>query len=240
MARRVLVTAHRGSSGAAPENTLAAIRRAIDDGADYCELDVQELRDGTIALFHDGDLQRIANDPRQVCDLTLEEARELDVGRWFGEEFRGERIPTLAEAMELVRGKMKLHLELKYHGAERDFERRVIEVIRENDFAQQCVVASLNDDALLRIHEMAPELSLGQVVGNARVKIRARILDFLSMSTRWVKPGRIQRNREAGLGTWVWTVNDEDRMFKMIEYGVDGIITDEPARLRAILGGSAS
>ena len=99
----VKVTAHRGSSARAPENTLSAVRQAITDGADFAEIDVQTTADGELVVLHDGDLMRMAGDSRRLRDLTLSQAKELDVGKKFNAEFLGERIPTLAEVIRLSR-----------------------------------------------------------------------------------------------------------------------------------------
>src|SRR5262249_52464607 len=111
---RVLVTAHRGNAHAAPENTLAAIRKAIESGADYAEVDVQRTADGVVVLLHDRDLKRVAGDSRRLDTLTHAEVRKLDVGSWFDPSFAGERVPTLAEVIELAGGRMKLNIELKF------------------------------------------------------------------------------------------------------------------------------
>src|SRR5262249_28283883 len=93
----VQVTAHRGHSRAAPENTLAAVRRAIESGADYAEVDVQLTADGVAVLLHDRDLKRVAGDPRRIDEVTFGEVRTLDVGGWFDPSFAGERVPALTE-----------------------------------------------------------------------------------------------------------------------------------------------
>jgi len=233
MARPVQVTAHRGSSRAAPENTLAAIGRAIDDGADGCEIDLQELRDGTIIVFHDPDLARIAGDPRRVGDLTREDLRGLDVGSWFGPEFRDARIPTLEQVLDLARGRLRLNLELKVHGGERHFEERVVALVRRAGFGERCVITSIEAGCLRRVRALAPELRIGPVVTEAAEP--AEGFDLESLQANLATAARIGANRAAGRETHVWTVNDPGEMRRLIELGVDGIITDEPALLRAVV-----
>ncbi|MCU0789231.1 MAG: glycerophosphodiester phosphodiesterase, partial [Verrucomicrobia bacterium] len=109
------ITAHRGFSARAPENTMAAMQAAIDVGCDYIELDVQTCADGTVVVIHDGDLLRVAGDSRRVQDLTIAELRQVDVGRPFSAQFTGEHIPTLAEVIRRVRGRVKLNIELKFN-----------------------------------------------------------------------------------------------------------------------------
>src|SRR5262249_23806418 len=130
----VQVTAHRGHSRAAPENTLSAIRKAIASGADYAEVDVQQTADGVVVLLHDSDLKRWAGDPRRVGELPFDEVRKLDVGNWFGPAFVGERVPTLAEVIGLYRGRIKLNVELKVYGPDQRLALEVARLLREHDF----------------------------------------------------------------------------------------------------------
>ena len=127
-----------------PENTLSAFEAAIEVGADFAELDVQETSDGVVVVLHDRDLMRMAGDPRRISDITFAEARKLDLGRRFSPEFAGERIPTLAEVIALARGKIKLQIELKYYGKDRGLAAKVAELIRREDFEDQCEVTSLD------------------------------------------------------------------------------------------------
>jgi glycerophosphoryl diester phosphodiesterase len=107
------IIAHRGASGAAPENTLAAFERAIADGADWIELDVQENADGDVVVHHDSDFMKQAGVPLKVWDATAEELSDVDVGSWFAPEFSQERVPTLHDALGLARGKVGVFIELK-------------------------------------------------------------------------------------------------------------------------------
>jgi glycerophosphoryl diester phosphodiesterase len=233
--RAVRVTAHRGSSRAAPENSLAAIRQALADGADFCEIDVQEMKDGTIVLIHDTDLMRIANSPRRIADLDYDEVRDLDAGSWFDPKFKDERLPTLEQAIALVRGRMKLNIELKYHRQEREFEERVVAIVNGEGFGDQCVITSLEAKGLARVRELAPELRIGQIVTVALGKVEGLDVDFLSMNARQATPSQVRANRNAKLETHVWTVNDREEMHRMIERGVDNVITDFPALLREVI-----
>ena len=133
----VKVTAHRGSSARAPENTLSAVRQAITDGADFAEIDVQTTADGELVVLHDGDLMRMAGDSRRLRDLTLSQAKELDVGKKFNAEFEGERIPTLAEVIRLSRGRIQLNIELKYNWPDPSLAGKVVELLRREGFPDQ-------------------------------------------------------------------------------------------------------
>ncbi len=137
----VTVIAHRGSSMAAPENTLAAIERAVEDRSHYVEIDVRLSADGEVVLYHDRSLQRLTGDPRNVRDLTLEELRQFDVGSWFGDAFVGERIPTLDEAFDAVRGRSALMIDMKPDpGLEEALVEAVIDSLhRENEARRECL-----------------------------------------------------------------------------------------------------
>ncbi|UCC84099.1 MAG: glycerophosphoryl diester phosphodiesterase membrane domain-containing protein, partial [Gemmatimonadota bacterium] len=141
--RPVGVTAHRGSSQRAPENTLSAIEAAIEDGADYCEIDVQETADGVVVLLHDEDLMRIAGVDRKIWDINFAELRALDAGSWFAPEFAGERIPTLQEAIEVARGRIKLNIELKFNGHDEYLAERVVQILEQERFTDGALVSSL-------------------------------------------------------------------------------------------------
>ena len=115
--RKASITAHRGASRKAPENSLSAIRRAIELEADFAEIDVHITADGVPIVVHDEDFQRLAGDPRRPGNMTLEQVRRLDIGSKFDRKFAGERVPTLEETIDLARGKIKLNIELETDGS---------------------------------------------------------------------------------------------------------------------------
>jgi glycerophosphoryl diester phosphodiesterase len=233
--RNVLVTAHRGSSTKAPENSLAALRAALDDGADYAEIDVQQLKDGTIVLVHDTDFKRVTGKPLRVWETAYPELADLDSGSWFAPEFKDERVPTLRSAIELVKGRMRLNIELKYHGRESGFEESVVALLRGTGFEKDCVLTSLKAAGLARVRALAPDLVIGQIVTVALGSVERLDTDFLSMAAKAASPAQIRRNQAAGLGTHVWTVNTRDGMERMIERGVDNLITDKPDLARRVI-----
>jgi len=156
---RVAVTAHRGSSKLAPENTLSAVRRAIEDGADFAEIDVQETADGVVVLFHDTDLMRIAGLKKNIWQVTYPEIKSLDVGSWFSKDYIGERIPTLVETIELARDKIKLNIELKFNGHEKQLVTNVVKIIEDHQFKSRCVISSLNFAGLQQVKVKKKSLS---------------------------------------------------------------------------------
>jgi glycerophosphoryl diester phosphodiesterase len=231
----VYVIAHRGSSTGAPENSLSAIEKAIEEGADYAEIDVQETADSVVVLLHDTDLMRIAGVDRKIGDLTYQETRELDAGSWFSPDFAGERIPTLEEAIEVARGRIGLQVELKFNGLDYELAERVVKIIEENGFAPQAQIVSLDYAGILQVRKLNRDLETGYIVFRAVGDISGLDVDFLSVNSWIATEDLVASIREAGKEIHVWTVNDRRRMYSLIDLGVDGILTDEPSVLRAVI-----
>jgi glycerophosphoryl diester phosphodiesterase len=236
---KVEITAHRGSSKKAPENTLSAIRQAIEDGADYAEIDVQETADGTIVLLHDSDLLRVAGSPAKIWDISDGELAKLEAGAWFSPAFKGEPIPLLRQAIALARGKIKLNIELKYNGHDVSLAKRVVEIVLAEDFAKDCFIASLEAAGLAEVRALAPQLRTGQIVTVAVGRAENLPVNVLSMNRGLVSARQVRLNRKAGRETHVWTINDMPSMLEMIDTGVDNIITDEPADLKRVIADRA-
>jgi glycerophosphoryl diester phosphodiesterase len=224
----VAITAHRGHAHIAPENTLSAIQKAIDSRADYAEIDVQRTADGAVVLLHDRDFQRVAGVPRRIDDMTLAEVQELDVGRWFSEDFADERAPTLAEAMALARGKIGLNIELKFYTSDRRLVDDVATLIQENDFASECLVTSLNYDACIAMKERLPSLRVGWIVAQALGDISRVKLEILSVRADFLNDTLLRSIHRHGHELHVWTVNDPAAMLEWMKRGADNIITGEP------------
>jgi glycerophosphoryl diester phosphodiesterase len=233
--RTVEITGHRGTKVKAPENTLSAVRHAIAEGADFAEIDVQTTADDVVVLLHDDDLMRVASIRRRLRDITYAELKDIDVGSWFAPEFSDERIPTLQEVIDLARGRIKLNIELKYTWPDPTLTEKVVNIIRENDFSADCVVSSLNFQAVTEIRNSFPELTAGFIVFKAAGDLSRMEADFLSISaakatTRLVR--QLHRNDRA---VHVWTVNDFNNVISMVERGVDNIITDYPRDVRRFI-----
>jgi glycerophosphoryl diester phosphodiesterase len=226
--REVAITAHRGNSRYAPENSLAAFRAAIDAHADYSELDVQRTRDGVVVVLHDGDLMRMADDPRKIGELTLQDLQSIDIGRKFGAAFVGEHVPSLAAVIALVRGRMKLNVELKYNGPDPQLAAATLEVLRQERFLDQVVITSLSAAALQQVREIDPGVRLGQIVTVAVGDVAQANTDFLSLNAARATPAVISRAHALGKLVHVWTVNRAEVMLRMIERRADNLITDDP------------
>jgi glycerophosphoryl diester phosphodiesterase len=231
----VAIIAHRGASGAAPENTIAAFERAIADGADWIELDVQENADGTVVVAHDSDFMKTARVNLKVWNATDDDLRDIDIGSWFGPEFAGERPPTLRQALELARGELGVVIELKYYGHDHQLEPRVVDIVEETGMVSDVMVMSLKLPGLQKAAALRPDWTYG-LLNTASVGDLTRLnLAFLALNASAASRGMIRRAHSRGMKLYVWTVNDPVQMSVMMSRGVDGLITDEPALARRVI-----
>ncbi|MGM0833894.1 glycerophosphoryl diester phosphodiesterase membrane domain-containing protein [Halomonas qinghailakensis] len=257
----VAVIAHRGSSMVAPENTLSAIRQALEDGSDAIELDVRLSADNQVLLYHDRSLARLTGDRREFGDLTRAELSKFDVGSWFGDAFQDERIAGLDDALALVRGRAGLMIDMKPSpGDEEKLARAVIATLEaESDIRYRCWATQnnvLNANANcgfpnvfleMRMATMSPNMVtyLKQQAPDLRVTLLAQLilagtLDRRQFDALGLRHNRItaQEIRLAALYNYeihAWTVNDRTRMSTLIDLGVDAIITDYPDRLSELI-----
>jgi glycerophosphoryl diester phosphodiesterase len=223
--RTIEITGHRGSKVRAPENTLSALRQAIDEGADYAEIDAQTTADGIVVLLHDADLMRVASVNRRLREINYHELKDIDVGSWFAPEFSSERIPTLREAIDLARGRIKLNIELKFTWPDPTLTEKVENIIRQKGFSSDCVVSSLNFRALAEIKQAFPELTTGFIVFKVAGNLPRMEADFMSINAAGAAPRLVRRLHRHGRAVHVWTVNDVNNVISMIEVGVDNIIS---------------
>ncbi len=225
--------AHRGASGDYPENTLAAFRAAIAVGADCCELDVQRSGDGALVVIHDERVERTTNGRGAIADLTLAQLKALDAGTWRDARFGGERIPRLEEVCAAVAGRCALNVELKAAGIEQE----VCDLVRRA--APSSIISSFDWGALALVREVAPALAVGLLAsrGRARLLDAAVELRALAVHPRYdlVDASFCAEAHRRGLLVYVWTVDEVATMARLIAAGVDGIMTNYPARLRALL-----
>ncbi len=231
----VSITAHRGASGNAPENTLAAVQRAIDDGTDWVEIDVQESKDGVVVVAHDSDLKKVAGADVRIWEATADELRGVDIGSYFGPEFQDERVPTLAEVLTACRGKAGLNIELKYYGHDQDLERKVVELVEEHGMESDVVVMSLKAEGIQKVKALRPDWTVGLLTAVVAGDLTRADADFLAVNTKLATRPFIRSAHERGKKVYVWTVNDPITMSTMISRGADNLITDHPALARKVL-----
>lgn len=223
------VTAHRGASRLYPENTMAAFEGAKELGADWIELDVQQSRDGQIFVMHDANLKRTTGVDRNTWELDYEEIRTLDAGSFFNESFAGERAPLLTEVIAFAKENgIKLNIELKPSGMEVDFEKNVVLLIMEADFADSCVITSQVYEVLENVKACNEKVETVYVMSLAYGDVnRLAAADHFSIEATSVTEKMVSDVHNAGKQLFVWTVNTEANMNRMIELGVDNIITDD-------------
>lgn len=229
--QKVTVMAHRGYVAEGPENTIEAIQGAINARADYAEIDILETKDGQLAVIHDTNLKRLTGRNAEVYELTMDELRQLEVKQGHFTS----RISTLEEVMQVARGKIKLNIEVKTHGEERDLVNTFIKTIRANDFQNECVVQSLDDGIVQEIKEAAPELQVGFIMFAGVPDLGRLQADFVVMEEYMVNESIVASAKRHHKPLYVWTVNDRDNMELFFSMGVDGIITDEPEEALSVV-----
>lgn len=232
----IQITAHRGSSKTAPENTMEALEAAVEELADYAEIDVQLTSDGMVILCHDGNLRRIASVNKTVASLTLEQIRQLDAGSWFSKEYAGVRIPTLGEVLEYCKGRIKLNIELKNLGRDSLLPEKTMALIEEYGVEEQCVITSTNLLYLKRIKHMNPDIKTGYILSAAYGAFyQDESVDFFSIRSSFVNETVVAGAHASGKAIHAWTVNSKNEMERMKMLGVDNLITDRPVLAREIL-----
>lgn len=228
--REVEITAHRGDSSEAPENTIPAFEAAIESGADWIELDVGVTKDGVPVVLHDEDLQRVAGIPRKIWELTFEEVRALDVGSSFGPSFGGTGIPSLEEVLDYCRGRIRLNIEIKYRpGRDLAFIPQVVELIRQKEMLDQCMITSFNYGCLQMVKIFEPGLKTGLIsskpIDQPEIYTDA---DKFVLSIELIEPDTVNRIHGLGKEVVAWTINDQYSVGKCRRAGADNIITDRP------------
>jgi glycerophosphoryl diester phosphodiesterase len=253
------VIAHRGFSAIAPENTLRAFEEAIACGADRVELDVALTRDGVPVVIHDDLLDRTTDGRGPLCDIDWDALRRLDAGTWFGAGFRGERVPSLDEVLDLTLGRIPLNVEIKAGLAapagpvagSRDvpgLEAKVARAIAVRDLTGAVIVSSFDPRAIERIRMIEPRIETERLHDGAEGPPGAGALDRaralgaaglnVSLDELRRAPDLPREARARGLRLKVYTVDEPADMEEVIALGVDGIFTNRPDRLIGILGRS--
>jgi len=214
--RKPWVIAHRGASGYAPENTLAAFERAVQLGATFIETDLHLTRDARFVAIHDATLERTTNGKGSVHDFTLAELRRLDAGMWYDREYMGQRIPTLDEVLEFARKHdVIFYLEVKYDAALGD---------------QTTLAALRRIDATTMMGLLADQPNADHVKAGLELGVRQ-----LCPKSTLVTKELVERAHGADLQVATWTVDDLEQMRAMIAAGVDGVMTNFPDRLGAVI-----
>jgi glycerophosphoryl diester phosphodiesterase len=244
---------HRGASGTRPEHTFAAYDRALELGADYIEQDLQVTSDGVLVVLHDDTLDRTVRGPASNCTgrvdtKTLAQLRTCSAGAWFGPEWADERIPTLEEVFARYGKTVNYYIETKTPDPEDDMEGKLLALLDKYDLREsavrdwQVLIQSFSADSLRRVHAMDPRLPL-IFLGNANV---ASIPSVREYAVGWgpsfggVTQAFVDSAHAACLNVHPYTVNSEADLARMLALGVDGMFTNFPERLEALLGDAAA
>jgi glycerophosphoryl diester phosphodiesterase len=232
-ARTPEITAHRGSSLEDPENTIAAVEKAIEEGADYAEIDVRMTKDGTVVLMHDASLKRTTGAEEMVWDVSLEDLKQLDAGASFSEEFAGEEVPTLEEVIDFASGRIRLNIEIKISSVTPDLPQKVAELIVLKDFSNQCVVTSFNYNALGKVKTVSEDIRTGLIITMPLGSYtELEHVDFYSLNALFISARQVDMIHRLGYEIHVWGVKDEQIVRKMVDFGVDNIIATDPIMAR--------
>lgn len=244
MDKKPIIVAHRGASGYAPENTVSAVKKAIDLKAPYIEIDVHLSKDGEVIVIHDKTLERTTTGKGEVVGHTLAELKQLDAGSWYGEEFKGEPVPTLGDVLEAIDGQAVLLIEVKNGNQHyEDIEQKVWDIIQQYDALAWCEVQSFHSEVVKNFIALETPLKVHKLIAKRLPAIGMYIDDGLKFGsgTNWenkvvgINPNFkdaskkfVSKLHDDGYTCFVWTVNEKEDMQKMIENGVDGIITNYP------------
>jgi glycerophosphoryl diester phosphodiesterase len=230
--RHPIVIGHRGAQGLAPENTLPAFQAAADLRLDGVEFDVQRTQNDHLVVFHDEDVSRTTNGTGRIEHLTLDALRALDAGSHVGPQFAGERIPTLDEVFDFLRGTdLLLFVELKSPWLYAGIEAQVADLIRAYGLVDQAQVRSFFHPALHVFHAVAPDIAISSLwfehlPGNDEIRFKT----VNALHTLYT-PEDIARLHTHGVQTTAWTVDDLDDARRLIDAGIDGLTTNFPDRL---------
>ncbi|MBR2087748.1 MAG: glycerophosphoryl diester phosphodiesterase membrane domain-containing protein [Oscillospiraceae bacterium] len=236
-----MMMAHRGYSAAAPENTIEALLAAADIGVQSVEFDVQMTKDGEIILLHDDSLDRTTGYHAKIWDVTYDQIRELDASVGFRDEtgldYPATRIPTLDSALKAVKESgLFCNIEIKRTGHDAGIEAKTVEIIRANDFLDQCDVTSQDYSTLEAVRAADPEVltAYTTVIGLGDIE-NLEAADIISIQESFATYQEVQRLHAAGKRVFVWTINDADVMEKLISLNVDAILTNDPSLGQEVL-----
>lgn len=246
------IIAHRGASGHAPENTLASIEKAIVMGAEMIDIDVHLTKDNHIVVIHDELVDRTTNGTGKVHEKTLEEIKALDAGSWFSPIFKNEKVPTLSEVLTLIDGRTQCLIEIKSkeHTIYDGFSKQLVEEIHGHNAMEWTVIQSYEDEYLDLVYDFAPDVKTKKIIMG---EDEPHLLSFFIQSKHFVSNRvqhhylesvnpqfealsirRVHKLKARGYKVYTYVVNEREDMLKMLNMGVNGIITDFPDRLHEI------
>ncbi|WP_337100391.1 glycerophosphodiester phosphodiesterase [Paenibacillus sp. YIM B09110] len=229
----VLISAHRGDTEDAPENSMPSITSAIDKGIQSVEIDVQLTKDGVPVLNHDYNLKRVSGVERRISELTYVELSDIVIGK--DENGEAIHIPTLSEALAEGQGRIKLLLDLKPYGPSEELVRSVVGLVKYFGMEEDVYIQSFDSHTLQQIRAIAPDIKIGQILYFALGDLSALDVDFYTIEKVMLTEQLVERVHGAGREIWIWTVNSRGNMKEVLKFQIDGIITDYPVRAQSIV-----
>lgn len=240
---KIMNIAHRGASGYAPENTLAAFDKAVEMQADYIEIDVQLSKDDLPVVIHDDTLDRTTNGTGNVSAYTLEELRSLDAGSWFDKKYAGEKIPSLNEVLEMYGEKINILIELKSPELYPGVEEKVAEALAKYklDTSNNIVIQSFNHPSVIKSAELLPEITHGVLAGenyknvtDQQLQEFAAYAEYFNPNLKIVSSELVDNVHQAGMKISPYTIKTKAEAERIYKFGVDGLITDYPDYAEAL------
>lgn len=240
---KIMNIAHRGASGYAPENTLAAFDKAVEMQADYIEIDVQLSKDDLPVVIHDDTLDRTTNGTGNVSVYTLEELRSLDAGSWFDKKYAGEKIPSLNEVLEMYGEKINILIELKSPELYPGVEEKVAEALAKYklDTSNNIVIQSFNHPSVIKSAELLPEITHGVLAGenyknvtDQQLQEFAAYAEYFNPNLKIVSSELVDNVHQAGMKISPYTIKTKAEAERIYKFGVDGLITDYPDYAEAL------
>lgn len=240
---KIMNIAHRGASGYAPENTLAAFDKAVEMQADYIEIDVQLSKDDLPVVIHDDTLDRTTNGTGNVSAYTLEELRSLDAGSWFDKKYAGEKIPSLNEVLEMYGEKIDILIELKSPELYPGVEEKVAEALAKYklDTSNNIVIQSFNHPSVIKSAELLPEITHGVLAGenyknvtDQQLQEFAAYAEYFNPNLKIVSSELVDNVHQAGMKISPYTIKTKAEAERIYKFGVDGLITDYPDYAEAL------
>lgn len=222
------VSAHRAGAFLATENTIAALERTIETGADYAEIDVRTTRDGEVVVFHDADLKRMTGDTRRLENVRYDEIKDLVQGTDDEISDEKRRIATLDEFLERSEDRIKLNIELKYYGPDPELARKTAERVQAHNMEDQTIIMSFDMDAIREVQQLAPEIPTGYLATVAMGDLTRMPVDFLAVPRPLASEPFIRNAHRRNKEVHVWTINTLPGMLDVALRGADSIITDAP------------
>lgn len=240
--RKIFIAAHRGASGVAPENTIAAFEEALKGNAEMIEVDVQMTVDKKIICYHDFRLGRTAQGRKPVSRLPLKYLKKLDVGTWFDTFYQSQRIPTLDEAIELIKGKAYLNIEIKSTKKENNKEkaRRIYEVVKNNEYIPYTLFASFDLNLIADLKNTDPEIHIAaiKIPGNdtpaSELKEKYGIEAFI-VSIDELTPEIDKDCKENGIYLAVYSVDNWYELEKIKKYNIKTVVSNYPGTISNVL-----